>query len=180
MTNVASSQPNSHSGITWSSSRSWLCCSSSTSCSRACLSRCSTCSRLRSWATRLAASSQVHRQLVRLAAEDGRFDLRLERALAFGERVEVALGGVEPLLGEPQGVDVRLEVFEVGLAQLAQPLAVFEAEGFAEPLLLGGEAGFVVAGVAFQLVALPLERLRASRAARRGLRCARRCARAVR
>ena len=96
---------------------------------------------------------------MRLAADDGRFDLRAERPLALGEHVEVALGRVEPLLGQPQGVDLRLQAFEVGFGELAEPLAVFEAEGFAEPLLLGGEAGFVVAGFALQVVLLPLERL---------------------
>ena len=114
---------------------------------------------MRKLGDQVAGLVEVHRQLVRLAADDGRFDLRLERALALGEHVEVALGRVEPLLGQPQGVDLRLQVFEIGFGELAEPLAVFEAQRFAEPLLLGGEPGFVVAGLAFQVVALPLERL---------------------
>ena len=102
---------------------------------------------------------EVHRQAVRFAADDGRFDLRAEGALALGEQVDVALGLFEPLLGEAQGVDLRLEGFEVAFVEFGEAAGVFDAEGFGEPFLLGGEAGFVAFGFAFEFVLLPLKRL---------------------
>ena len=74
----------------------------------------------------------VHGQPVPLSADDSRLDLRLERTLAFGLQVKRSLDGIDLLLRGAHGLDVRLKIFDLGGADIFEPIVIGYAQRRAE------------------------------------------------